>query len=179
MSNIKTFFRGFSVVILASVIILGFTYCTDKPEEKPKTTVVDILPKDQLTEPWGYLKVKESEGTITNPDGTIDQLPVAKAMVTNIRDGKVSDIFKFDARQSHNPISNHTECYWVINGRRISDSKRFDLRLNKEKNYEVMFFIVDSSNPEHPIGATLIFQIPLYDVYVKPSPLDTGIKYDK
>ena len=164
---------------MAFIFVNAFYYgCSQEPEEKPKTTVVDILPKDQVTEPWGYLRVKESERHIMNPDGSMNDLPSAKAMVTNIRDGKVSDIFVFDARQSFNPISDQTDHYWVINGKRISNAKRFDLRLSKEKNYEVMFFIVDESNVEFPIGAMVMFHIPLYDVYVKPSPLDTGIKYD-
>lgn len=147
-------------------------------------SVVDIAPKSAVTEPWPFTREKETQKFILDKEGNSTPLPYIYAHVTNKRNGKVTDYFKFDATKSYNPISDKTVHAWYIdNGegrlRVVSTSKRFDLKLDKKKNYIVEFRMYDESNEEHLTGASVRFEIPLYDVYYKPSPLDTGKKYDE
>lgn len=167
------------ILVAVCLICIGGYILLQDESIKPSKSVVDIAPKSAVTEPWPYTKHVVTKKEIIDSDGNISLLPVADVTVTNKRDGKVVDIFRFDATRSYNPISDQTKCIWIINGRKITDSKRIDLRLDKKKNYTVVFHIFDTSKELHLTGASARFEISLHDVYYKLSQLDTGVEHDK
>jgi hypothetical protein len=124
-----------------------------------KSSEIDIPVPSEIPEllPWKFFRHEISNDHTHNSEGEREALPVADAFVKG-----VGTSFVFDASRSYNELGDGSfESKWIINGRAICVDLKFELNLDKNKDYDVVFEMVDRSNPAYKTGASVSFYIPL------------------